>query len=637
MKKIKYSIRKLSVGTASVAICALIAGMLTYVQGAEITPEENLVTVNELENTDKERVDIQNTDESLGLENNITDIREESNLDSLSDTSTGNHVESKVLNSDKKNKDFQKEENANSQEKMQSKEVEEELTNNGVESDSMVSGEDHGNYQEELEINDLPSELENIYSNKQVAEKQIDTDTLDDETLNENGQASEQTSKEDLELDFNQFERYYAPVMLMNNTGGASISTRGLTTAQINFLNSLKSGAIESWRKYGVLPSIVAAQGIIESGWGGSDLATKGKNLFGIKATGNEPYILMPTREETPNGDIYINAKFRKYNSWADSIEDHGKFLAENSRYRSLLGEKDYVKVANILQNVGYATDSRYANSLIGVIQSYNLFAWDQEAISGYTGGTTTPVTPEPEPSNGNTYTVKAGDSLWGIGQKFGVSVDQLKSWNNLGTNYMLHPGDQLIVSASTGEDTTPTPKPTPTKEKTYTVKAGDSLWGISQKFGVSVDQLKEWNNLGSNYMLHPGDQLLVSASTGGTATPAPEPTPTNGKTYTVKAGDSLWGISQRFGVSVDQLKSWNNLGANYMLHPGDQLLVSASTGGNADSITRPSSTKTYTVKAGDSLWGISQRFGVSIDQVKSWNNLGANYMLHPGDQLIIK
>ncbi|WP_195853122.1 LysM peptidoglycan-binding domain-containing protein [Aerococcus sanguinicola] len=573
MKKIKYSIRKLSVGTASVAICALIAGMLTYVQGAEITPEENLVTVNELENTDKERVDIQNTDESLGLENNITDIREESNLDSLSDTSTGNHVESKVLNSDKKNKDFQKEENANSQEKMQSKEVEEELTNNGVESDSMVSGEDHGNYQEELEINDLPSELENIYSNKQVAEKQIDTDTLDDETLNENGQASEQTSKEDLELDFNQFERYYAPVMLMSNTGGASISTRGLTTAQINFLNSLKSGAIESWRKYGVLPSIVAAQGIIESGWGGSDLATKGKNLFGIKATGNEPYILMPTREETPNGDIYINAKFRKYNSWADSIEDHGKFLAENSRYRSLLGEKDYVKVANILQNVGYATDSRYANSLIGVIQSYNLFAWDQEAISGYTGGTTTPVTPEPEPSNGNTYTVKAGDSLWGIGQKFGVSVDQLKSWNNLGTNYMLHPGDQL----------------------------------------------------------------LVSASTGGTATPAPEPTPTNGKTYTVKAGDSLWGISQRFGVSVDQLKSWNNLGANYMLHPGDQLLVSASTGGNADSITRPSSTKTYTVKAGDSLWGISQRFGVSIDQVKSWNNLGANYMLHPGDQLIIK
>ncbi|NVY97013.1 SH3 domain-containing protein [Lactobacillus sp. DCY120] len=150
------------------------------------------------------------------------------------------------------------------------------------------------------------------------------------------------------------------------------------------FLAAIKEGALEGWRQYGILPSITAAQAILESYWGQSQLATDGHNLFGIKGQYEGQSITYPTREYVNGKYITIQAQFRKYPDWASSIIDHGYFLNVNSRYANLIRETDYRRVAQLLSQDGYATDPNYAQSLINFIETYNLQAWDKE-ITGIT------------------------------------------------------------------------------------------------------------------------------------------------------------------------------------------------------------------------------------------------------------
>ena len=155
-----------------------------------------------------------------------------------------------------------------------------------------------------------------------------------------------------------------------------------LTRSPATLLPRIKSGAIEGWKKYKILPSISAAQAALESTWGESGLAIQGNNLFGIKGSYNGQSIKFPTQEYVNGKWITIMADFRKYPSWNESIEDHGKFLTENSRYANLVGITDYRTVAQLLQQDGYATDPQYANKLISIIQGNNLQTWDQEALN---------------------------------------------------------------------------------------------------------------------------------------------------------------------------------------------------------------------------------------------------------------
>ena len=148
-----------------------------------------------------------------------------------------------------------------------------------------------------------------------------------------------------------------------------------------NFLLSIHDAALDGWRQFGVLPSVTAAQAILESAWGQSALATQGHNLFGIKGRYNGQSITMRTAEYGNGGYYYINDAFRKYPSNYESIVDHGRFLATNSRYNNLLWKKDYTVVTQYLHADGYATDPKYASSLNNVIRTYNLDAWDREVI----------------------------------------------------------------------------------------------------------------------------------------------------------------------------------------------------------------------------------------------------------------
>ena len=156
--------------------------------------------------------------------------------------------------------------------------------------------------------------------------------------------------------------------------------------AKMVFINNIHDSAIESYNKFGILPSITIAQAILESGWGESELATEHNNLFGIKAD-NRWDGAVATIATKENYDDVIEANFRKYDNILQSIEDHGEFLYGNSRYREngLFDGKEYISQAQALENAGYSTaenesgEKIYADKLIDVIQRYNLMIFDTE------------------------------------------------------------------------------------------------------------------------------------------------------------------------------------------------------------------------------------------------------------------
>lgn len=207
------------------------------------------------------------------------------------------------------------------------------------------------------------------------------------------------------------------------------------------------------------------------------------------------------------------------------------------------------------------------------------------------------------------TYTVKSGDSLWNIAKRYNVTVDALKSANKLTTN-VLSIGQVLkipgpVVDDNNGIET----------EIIYVVAPGDSLWAIARQYGVTVDQLKQANNL-VNDLLNVGMELKIP--TKSTIPPTNEME----VIYTVKPGDSLYRIALENNITVDQLKKYNNLTSD-MLLIGQKLRI-------------PSATQTvYVVKAGDSLWSIANRYGTTIDALRRKNNLTTD-ILSIGQRLYI-
>ena len=203
-----------------------------------------------------------------------------------------------------------------------------------------------------------------------------------------------------------------------------------------------------------------------------------------------------------------------------------------------------------------------------------------------------------------NVYVVVSGDSLYSIAQKFGVTIQEIIDTNNLGNNTNLSIGQELIIPDKK-EETPPIQEEIP---NTYTVKSGDSLYSIARRFNTSVDILKSLNNLTSN-TLSIGKVLLL---------PVEKEEPETSTTYIVQSGDSLYSIARRFNTSVDAIKSLNNLTSN-TLSIGQTLRIPSD-----NTSTKPNTTN-YTVKSGDSLYSIARRFNTSVVAIKSLNNLTSN------------
>ncbi|HDI3609394.1 TPA: 1,4-beta-N-acetylmuramoylhydrolase [Listeria monocytogenes] len=439
-----------------------------------------------------------------------------------------------------------------------------------------------------------------------------------------------------------------------------------------SFIQTIQASSSQIAAENDLYASVMIAQAILESAYGTSELGSAPNyNLFGIKGAYNGQSYTKQTLEDDGKGNYYtITAKFRKYPSYHQSLEDYAQVIRKgpswNPNYYSKVWKSNttsYKDATKALTGT-YATDTAYATKLNDLISRYNLTQYDSGKTTGGNSGSTgnSSNTGNTNTSNAKIYTVVKGDSLWRIANNHKVTVANLKAWNNLKSDF-IYPGQKLKVSAgSTTSDTntskpstgTSTSKPstgTSTNAKVYTVVKGDSLWKIANNNKVTIANLKAWNNLKSDF-IYPGQKLKVSAgSTSNTNTSKPSTntntskpstnTNTNAKVYTVAKGDSLWRIANNNKVTIANLKAWNNLKSDF-IYPGQKLKVSAGSTTNTNtakpSTNNPSNStvKTYTVKKGDSLWAISRQYKTTVDNIKSWNKLTSN-MIHVGQKLTIK
>lgn len=444
--------------------------------------------------------------------------------------------------------------------------------------------------------------------------------------------------------------------------------------------------------------SVMIAQAVVESGWGSSALSQAPYyNLFGIKGSYQGQTVYMDTLEFLNNQWVNKKEPFRQYPSFAESFNDNAYVLRNTSfgngyyyagTWKS--NTRSYTDATACLTG-RYATDPGYASKLNNIITTYGLTQYDTPASGNAGGGATTggnntgsTGSTSGSSNSGNTnsgsatsttYTVQSGDSVWGISNKFGITMDQLIQWNNIQNNF-IYPGQKLTIKGSqengsstnnSGNNTNSsgnagTSNGGQTTGAKYTVQSGDSVWKISNDHGITMAQLIEWNNIKNNFV-YPGQQLIVSnggssntgANTGNTSgsnsSNSSSSNTASGTKYTVKAGDSVWSVSNTYGITMAQLIQWNNIQNNF-IYPGQQLTVSnsgstnsassntgssANTNNSSSANTGSSSSQgTYTVKAGESVWSVANKNGITMNQLIEWNNIKNNF-IYPGQQLIVK
>ncbi len=174
-------------------------------------------------------------------------------------------------------------------------------------------------------------------------------------------------------------------------------------------------------------------------------------------------------------------------------------------------------------------------------------------------------------------------------------------------------------------------------EQRTHTVKSGENLGLIAKKYGVTVKQLQTWNNLKSTN-LKVGQRLAIYTSGSPASSPdeAPVARATRTSTHTVQKGETLGSLANRYKCSVTDLKEWNNLKSNN-LQIGQKLRVYPPEQTQASTVKSNGKVVYYTVKQGDTLWDIARRFdGVTVEQIKKLNNLGVNARIVPGQRLKI-
>lgn len=249
-------------------------------------------------------------------------------------------------------------------------------------------------------------------------------------------------------------------------------------------------------RGYGV-PSAIIAQAINESGWGQSSLASVYNNYFGMKCGGSwkGKSVNMATQEEYEVGVMTdISANFRVYDSIEAGVDGYFDFI-NYDRYKPVRESSNYRDYITNLKNCGYATSSQYVNNLIAIVESCGLSKYDeQETVAE-------PVIEAPvEQTNTDIYEVQSGDTLSALAQRFNTTVDNLVALNGIENPNLIYTGQKLRVCGEV-----------PTKEVvTYDVVAGDTLWGIAQRFGTTVQHLVDVNGIANPDLIYVGQKLTI-------------------------------------------------------------------------------------------------------------------------------
>ena len=379
------------------------------------------------------------------------------------------------------------------------------------------------------------------------------------------------------------------------------------------YIEFFKDAAIEEMKLYNIPASITLAQGILESSSGNSLLTKTSNNHFGIKChTGWDGDRIFHDDDEE-------SECFRGYKDPRESYRDHSLFLAFRTRYSKLfkLERGDYVGWAHGLRQAGYATDKRYPAKLISLIERYELDQYD----SGIAGESKKRIN---KFNNGKalaTHSIVKGETLFSISQRYGLSVDELKKINQLESNE-ISIGQILDVTKDFKEDTIEVSQ-NYTNLGSYKVLKGETLYAISRKFGLTVKEIKKINQLQSDNLSV--GQVLKVKTLNEVSEVVPSKAEIKLSSYKVQKGETLYAISKKVGLTVEELRKINQLNTNN-IYIGQVLKVKETAKlTNAEVPSQEVDLSSYEVSNGDTLSSISRRFGMTVDEIKLLNGLTSN------------
>lgn len=263
----------------------------------------------------------------------------------------------------------------------------------------------------------------------------------------------------------------------------------------IDYIEKYQKVAVEQMHRYRIPASITLAQGLLESGAGRSTLTRKSNNHFGIKCgsdwRGRKTY-----HDDDARGEC-----FRVYKDARASYEDHSRFLAGKKRYAALFNLKttDYKGWARGLKKAGYATNPAYANQLIQLIELYELDRFD----SGRLKGTWIANPHEPFLANGLLYIVaRRGDTWEALSEEFDISARKLRKYNDLYKGNVLQQGDVIYLEKKN--------RRAHKAFKTHVVRSGESMYLISQRYGIRLERLYKMNDKSADYTPRIGEVLRL-------------------------------------------------------------------------------------------------------------------------------
>ena len=367
----------------------------------------------------------------------------------------------------------------------------------------------------------------------------------------------------------------------------------------ILYINTYKQVAIDEEQRTGVPAAIKLAQGIHETQAGTSELVRKSNNHFGIKCKSSW------TGERVYHDDDARGECFRSYTQPEQSYRDHSDFLKNSPRYAFLfqLDPTDYKSWANGLRQAGYATNYRYAQIIIKLIEDYNLqqytliamgkMAPSSEAlVLNEAGKNTSSITiqavkpsepahaqEEPQPvikishpdypsgafsiNNTKVVFVKEGTALLTLAEEYHISFARILDFNDLNDGDMLKQDQLVFIQRKRKSGSTPY----------HIVQPGESLYDICQSEGIRMESLLENNQLADNMQVAAGEKLYLQDKAPARPALAAEKKPVpkqnipsmssvgvDSTTHTVQVKETLYSISKKYGVSLEQLKNWNKL-----------------------------------------------------------------------------
>jgi membrane-bound lytic murein transglycosylase D len=240
-------------------------------------------------------------------------------------------------------------------------------------------------------------------------------------------------------------------------------------------------------------------------------------------------------------------------------------------------------------------------------------------------------------------HKIKNGESLRSIANMYGVSVTQLKEWNNLKSNHISR-GKKLMIYSGDSRRVADNKSLTNGRTTKYKVKHGDSLGEIAEKFGVTTLQLRKWNQLSSNRIVA-GKSLIVHGR-DNTSSLGDNTTNRNSNIvrYTIMKGDTIGEIAEKYGVSTDDIKNWNNMKNNKLIS-GKSISIYSDNGEDSETSSKPSkntnrlsknnSSSEHVVKNGEALSTIADKYNVTVKELKEWNDLDGS-KIKVGQTLVV-